>query len=267
MTNIKYTVKIEMGDFMEFANLRIKDVDYAVKYTPAKTTFSSKNKPTHIIGLQISGAAEHDFGFQKLMLKEGTIYFLNQDEDYTVKVFEKGVAFSVHFTTYQPISSHSFAMKIQSTSDALRLLEKIEQELKYPEREHMVLSHLYALCSLYNEYFKNKYTPNNERSVMVKQYIDTHFKNKTCIADSAELCGVTVRRFNDLFKGWFLTSPNKYIVSKKIELARLLLTSGPISISDVATMCGFSDVYYFSKCFKAHCDITPSEYQKIYNRP
>ncbi|MBQ9976514.1 MAG: helix-turn-helix transcriptional regulator [Clostridia bacterium] len=122
------------------------------------------------------------------------------------------------------------------------------------------------MCSLYNEYFKSKYTPNNERSVLVKQYVDAHFKDKTCIADASALCGVTVRRFNDLFKGWYLTSPNKYIVSKKIELAKLLLASGPISISDVATMCGFSDVYYFSKCFKAYCNITPSEYQKTYNK-
>ncbi len=266
LTNSLNTVKILMGDNMEFVNLRIKDVEYAVKYTPSKATFVSKNKPSHIIGLQISGTAEHDFGFQKLMFKESTIYFLNKDEDYSVKVFDRGIAFSVHFTTYEPISTHSFSMKIQSTSEVMRILEKIDQELKSSKRDHIVLSNLYALCGLYNEYIKSKYTTNNERSIIAKQYIDTHFKDKTCIADVSELCGVTVRRFNDLFKGWFLTSPNKYIVSKKIEFAKLLLISGPISISDVAAMAGFTDVYYFSKCFKSYCDISPTEYQKTYNK-
>ena len=81
---------------MEFANLRIKDILCTVRYIPTKERFVSHNKPCHILGIQLSGNADHDFGFQKLTLDENCLYFLNQAEDYNVQVNERGLAFSVH---------------------------------------------------------------------------------------------------------------------------------------------------------------------------
>ena len=75
---------------MDFKELKIKEIESVVKFTPDKSEFSSKNKSWHIIGIQLSGSALHIFKDRQLVLSENSIYFFNQKDDYDVKVIEKG---------------------------------------------------------------------------------------------------------------------------------------------------------------------------------
>ena len=245
---------------MDFANLRIKDILCTVRYTPTKEHFISRNKSSHILGIQLTGSADHDFGFQKLTLEENGIYFLNQAEDYDVHVNERGLAFSVHFTTYEPIDTHSFTVGVSSNSEVVGILEKIERECTTKHRETVMLSDLYRLCALYQKIFQKEYHPSDPRQTKAAEYLDLHFREKGCIANAAELCGVTERRFNDLFRQWFHTTPNRYITNKKIALAKQLLSSQMLTVTEAAHQAGFSDVYYFSKVFKQQVGMTPTEF-------
>ena len=51
------------------------------------------------------------------------------------------------------------------------------------------------------------------------------------------------------------------ITVKKIEQAKDLLSAGGISITEISELCGFSDVYYFSKTFKQICGMPPSAWK------
>jgi YesN/AraC family two-component response regulator len=50
-------------------------------------------------------------------------------------------------------------------------------------------------------------------------------------------------------------------VKKRIELAKHMLESNCLTVGEVAELCGFSDVYYFSKVFKGICGIPPSKWK------
>ncbi len=246
---------------MDFANLRINDIVCTIRYTPTKDRFISRNKPCHILGIQLSGNADHDFGFQRLTLDENCLYFLNQAEDYDVQVNERGLAFSVHFTTFEPIDTHSFALHLKANGEVVSLLEKIDREYHGKHRDAVMLSDLYRLCALYDAVYQKKYRPSDPRQSKAAEYLDSHFREKDCLAKAAAVCGVSERRFNDLFKQWFHTTPNRYITDKKLALAKqLLLYSEALSVTDVAQQCGFSDVYYFSKVFKQATGSSPTEF-------
>ena len=60
-------------------------------------------------------------------------------------------------------------------------------------------------------------------------------------------------------------SPNRFIVDVRLKRAAQLLESQAYTISEVAYKVGFSDMHYFSTCFKRMFGMTPSEYktQKI----
>lgn len=247
---------------MEFANLRIKDVDFAIRFTPDKLTFDSINKQHHIIGIHLSGQAEHYFKNKKLVLKTNTLYFFNKDEDYRVHVLEKGLAFSIHFTTYEPIDTESFCINIGSNHEIVNLLEKIERNISVSTCESRTLSNLYKLCAIFEEQRLKKYSKQDSRIVAAKEYIDLYFREKNCIENAAKTCNISVRHFGALFKNNLHTTPNKYITSKKMELAKKLLLAGFFSCQDVAEECGFSDCYYFSKLFKQVEGLSPTEYIK-----
>lgn len=57
-------------------------------------------------------------------------------------------------------------------------------------------------------------------------------------------------------------SPVELIKTYRLEAARSFVASGQFSISEVAYKVGFSSPGYFTRCFKEHFHISPTEYQK-----
>ena len=69
--------------------------------------------------------------------------------------------------------------------------------------------------------------------------------------------------FRKLFKEAFGVSPQKYIVSLRIQNAQGLISTGYYSLKEVAYMSGYNDYKYFSTEFKRIKGVSPSEY--LYN--
>ncbi|MDE6504371.1 MAG: helix-turn-helix transcriptional regulator [Clostridia bacterium] len=69
-----------------------------------------------------------------------------------------------------------------------------------------------------------------------------------------------------LFKKEVGATPHEYLISKRMELAAELLSSGVsnaysnYSVSQVAEMCGFAEPLYFSRVFKKYYGVAPSAY-------
>jgi len=57
-------------------------------------------------------------------------------------------------------------------------------------------------------------------------------------------------------------TPIKYITMLRMEKAKELLITGHYKVSEIAGMCGFENVYYFSNVFKKHEGISPKNYIK-----
>ena len=106
------------------------------------------------------------------------------------------------------------------------------------------------------------YTRNEERIITAKNYIDLHFKEKDCVAYAAEICGVTKRRFRDIFGLQNGMPPGEYVLGKKIAYAKELFDIGNISVEHAAELSGFCDAYHFSRMFKKMTGVTPGQYKK-----
>ncbi|MBQ7900963.1 MAG: helix-turn-helix transcriptional regulator [Clostridia bacterium] len=53
-----------------------------------------------------------------------------------------------------------------------------------------------------------------------------------------------------------------YVNNLRIENAKQLLKSTGLSIDEISFAVGFGDISYFSKVFKAHVGLSPTEYRK-----
>lgn len=248
---------------MLFSDIRVKDINAILHFTPQSMRFASKKRNDHIIGIQISGAARHFFADREFTLSENCLYFFNQNEDYRVEIEEKGVCFSIHFTTFSPINVKSFCVKIKDNASVIHLLSRIERQfLKFGDKNVKLFSDFYKLLGVYEDIHSATYHSQNEKILKAREYLVLHFKETDCITKAAEEYGVTRRRFNDIFKQSFHITPNKYIIIHKIDLAKRLLRVKELSIGDVADMCGFEDIYYFSKTFKRLTGQTAGEYRR-----
>ncbi|MBE7039063.1 MAG: helix-turn-helix transcriptional regulator [Ruminococcaceae bacterium] len=248
---------------MIFSDLRIKTVNNFLHFTPQYSRFKSENRKYHIIGIQLYGTADHIFADREFTLHENCIYFFNQNEDYIVDVKEKGACISIHFTTFVPINIKSFCIRINDNISIIQTLNRIGHLFMNAGKCNVkVLSELYKLFSKYEDIYLKEYSPSNLKIIKAKEFINLHFKETDCITSAAKEYGVTVRRFNDIFKQNFNTTPNQYIINHKINLAKKLLESKEFSISEISNLCGFEDIYYFSKTFKKVTGQTATEFKK-----
>ena len=77
----------------------------------------------------------------------------------------------------------------------------------------------------------------------------------------AELAGYSVSRFCALYSELFGVSPMNDLLATRLEMAKQLLSLGVYKVGDVATMCGFSSIHYFSNYFKRNTGISPISYE------
>lgn len=102
----------------------------------------------------------------------------------------------------------------------------------------------------------------SERNMVEKSilYMSEHFTEKITLKSLADISGKSVSYYGKTFKKLYGTTPIEYLVSMRIAYAKRLLENGS-SVTEAAEMCGFSDLYYFSKAFKVKEGISPSEYK------
>jgi AraC-like DNA-binding protein len=87
------------------------------------------------------------------------------------------------------------------------------------------------------------------------------------IEDLAEQAGITADHLRDLFRARFGMRPLEYRTGLRLARARELLSSSTMNVKEVAHKVGFSDALYFSRVFRQHFGISPSDTIRRFRLP
>ncbi|HVU99642.1 MAG TPA: AraC family transcriptional regulator [Puia sp.] len=97
------------------------------------------------------------------------------------------------------------------------------------------------------------------RLVQAKLFIDTHYAEPIDLGAIADEAFFSKFHFIKQFKSIYRQTPHQYLISLRIEKARLLLKAG-LPVSDVCYRVGFESLPSFSGLFKRMTGMTPSAY-------
>ncbi|TWU27869.1 helix-turn-helix domain-containing protein [Bythopirellula polymerisocia] len=90
-------------------------------------------------------------------------------------------------------------------------------------------------------------------------YIEHFFHTTIAVNDLAEMCGISSRRYSDLFKQRTGKTVVQYLSERRITYAQeRLKQTGQIMYAALAA--GFSDITHFYRVFKRMTNMTPGEY-------
>jgi AraC-like DNA-binding protein len=64
------------------------------------------------------------------------------------------------------------------------------------------------------------------------------------------------------FKNIFGISPNQYVITKRITMAKRLLRFSDMTLEEISEKCGFYDPSYLNKQFKSSEGLTASEFRR-----
>lgn len=134
-----------------------------------------------------------------------------------------------------------------------------------PALYYQVQSHLYAMASSLITYLQYPKTEEGDLQgyvQQIKQSMLDNYDRDVDIEKTARLSGVSASRFYQAFKQYTGLSPHKYMTFVRMNASLSLLAGSPSSIMSVAHSVGYTDELYFSRLFKKHMGMTPSEYNQ-----
>lgn len=102
----------------------------------------------------------------------------------------------------------------------------------------------------------------NRQCAAVKQYIDLHFKETLTLEQLSEEAHMNKCYLSHAFKREYGVSPINYMISRRIEESKYLLTETDLSMSQIAQVLGFSSSSYFSQVFRKNQEISPMEFRQ-----
>ena len=109
---------------------------------------------------------------------------------------------------------------------------------------------------------RNQYSYLNAGKVdKVIGYMTENHTRSITLGELAEYAHVSASYLGSIFRSVTGRSPIDYLIEIRINRAKNLLRDG-YSVTDTSRLVGFNDIYYFSRMFKKHEGISPSDYIK-----
>ena len=103
---------------------------------------------------------------------------------------------------------------------------------------------------------------NNMKLKTVLTFIRESYDSQITLDEMAAVAGMSPKYFCYFFKEMTTKSPVEYLNTYRIERASRKLLSTDLSVTDIAFNCGFNDLSYFIKTFKAVKGVTPKAFRK-----
>lgn len=100
-----------------------------------------------------------------------------------------------------------------------------------------------------------------ERYKALVSYIETHYQEPLSLQQLSELIHCNRQYLCRFFRETAGVSPIQYLISCRIDHACALLADTSQSVTDIALNCGFDNISYFIRAFRAHKGCTPREYR------
>ncbi len=100
------------------------------------------------------------------------------------------------------------------------------------------------------------------RLLLATKYINDNLDKDLQTKEIAQVACISLYHFHRLFTFTFGITPARYIRVARLERAKILLHSGHRSVSEIAFLVGYSDIYSFSKIFKREVGLSPSDFAR-----
>ncbi len=156
----------------------------------------------------------------------------------------------------------SVGVKKDTLGTVLRLLREMLDEAKRQAYgyEDMINAKLKELCVLLA---RDKHRSTAEKDfAYVINYLRENYHEHILLSDLAARLGISYDYFQHKFKTVTGLSPQRFLLRRRLEAARVLLRAQTLACTDIAYRCGFSTSAQFSALFKREYGMSPSRFRR-----
>ena len=179
------------------------------------------------------------------------------------------------------MSNAEYAKKLLLTCDGRQILDRIFNELPIPcfldepaqldalieafeaggYREQKLLERIIGMI-------RQSYTTQqtNPAVTRMREYVQNNYTEDFSLQDMADALNISRYYMCHLFRERTGVSIMRYRNSRRLSMAKELLSSTELSIGEISDRCGFNTVSYFGEAFKKQEHLSPGEYRILHKR-
>lgn len=133
---------------------------------------------------------------------------------------------------------------------------------KFNQNSECDISVLEEIISFIKSEQKDAEDKENELIRTIRSHIDETFTEDISIEQIANDLHISYYYMCHIFKDKFNISINTYRTKKRLEKAMKLLVKGAYSISDIAVLCGYNSISYFTETFTKNIGVSPTVFRE-----
>ncbi len=251
----------------KLSNLIIKKI-YSVTtmYTEENMKVLRKNRPCWAVVIKYEGETIYYQGETQHISNINNLIILPKGCDYEWKCTKAGHYCIIEFDC-DDVDKKIYTFSVKNG-------EKLLKQFKALEQKRLTSSYLYKMESIKETYSiilkllsqsVERYIPKQKEQKLlpVIEYISNNYQQEIKNDDLARLTGLSTVYFRKLFTEVYGISPISYVKNIRIKKAKEMLCSDYGSITDIAFSLGYLNIYDFSRDFKRHTGVSPTQYTKL----
>jgi AraC-like DNA-binding protein len=104
--------------------------------------------------------------------------------------------------------------------------------------------------------------PKIDHCELVRDYIDANFESIISLDEIASLYEINKFTVSKKFTARYGISIIAYYNQRRLDFAKAELSGGKLSVGGISERLNFTDVYTFSKFFKMHTGVSPTDFRR-----
>ena len=223
-----------------------------------------KNRKSHGLAVFLGGERTFYFDNQKLKVSGNTIVYFPKGSNYTIKEKEPFDCYAINFEMPDGAIFEPFSFKTKNLNSYIESFKQArrQQIQKKSGYDSKIKAELYNIIYNMQSEYHRPYTNIKTIEPAINYIHSNYYKESISIEHLASLCDISTVYLRNMFHKRFAMSPIKYINNLKMTRAKELLNSQFYTVNEACFLSGYNDESYFSREFKKHYGITPSEYTK-----
>lgn len=257
------------------SDIIIGEIDAAFRFTTASEQWKYKQPPKHynMLIFVMQGTALTDIDGESFTVSSGNLIYIPSGATFSSRGL-KGIFdyYCLHFNfenfpacypfkKFYEVPSPDYYERLFENISFLWLSRNIGYMLQIRALIYQILGNLLTDSTMDESRIKGLETIKKSIEYME----DNYFSPSLTVENIASASGITSAHFRNLFKSIYAVSPLKHINNIRISHAARYLQYTPMPVNKISEALGFTNVYHFSKVFKAAMGVSPAAYRKKLN--
>lgn len=265
VANQSKIIKLMFFDYFPIKDVRVGHIIDPVSNTPFDNDSGLKN---YLLIYVLDGKGTLSIDNRIISFQANDTLFIKRDTPYSINVSSSSSEFISLSFAAEYIANMLIEYSVFSGVYPIDSAAAFQQFLQIAEMEQSKASGFIVAENIHNVIIRmaSHYLRSTESlSKIIKAEIDSHIYDKFSIADITSSLHISKSTLMRTFKKAYGTTPHEYLISKRIEIAKSLLTTSKLAIKNIAYMLCFSDERYFSYAFTQKIGVSPNEYRHNHN--